>query len=110
MNSKEVLFGLEVGARVALGEGLTAKVALGGFLHATYNGRLYENGQLTDVGINDTMKDILNEIERLLGLPSNNKKVGAKALFNLLKLDDNSGYSKANSTTRSFSESGILFH
>ena len=83
--SLEVLFGLEVGARVALGEGLTAKVALGGFLHATYNGRLYENGQLTDVGINDTMKDILNEIERLLGLPSNNKKLGAKALFNLLK-------------------------
>jgi len=85
MKSKEVLFGLEVGARVALGEGFTAKVALGGFLHATYNGRLYENGLLTDVGINDAMKDILNEIERLLGLPSNNKKVGAKALFNLLK-------------------------
>ena len=83
--SLEVLFGIEVGARVALGEGVTAKVALGGFLHATYNGRLYENGQLTDLGINDTMKDILYEIERLIGLPSNNKKVGAKALFNILK-------------------------
>lgn len=83
--SLEALFGIEVNGNIALGEGLNAKVAVGGFLHLTYNGKLYENGQLTDVGINDVMKDVLDEVERIIGLPSNGKKVGAKALFNLIK-------------------------
>lgn len=51
----------------------------------TYQGTLYQNGALTDLGPADALKAVYDEIHKMLGSGSGNKRVGAKTVFGLLK-------------------------
>lgn len=59
--------------------------SLEGFAEINFQPTFYENGKLTDLPYNDPLRSLYDEIEILLGTKSNNKRVGAKTLFQALK-------------------------
>ena len=65
--------------------GLTIHIGLGGFAQLTYEGQLYKDGQLTDLGINDPLRAIFNQLDALLVKPSEGKKIPARTVFNIIK-------------------------
>lgn len=65
--------------------GLTGGVGLDALAEITYQGILYQNGALTDLEPADALKAVYDEIHKMLGSGSGNKRVGAKTVFGLLK-------------------------
>ena len=81
----EAKAGFDVGGQVAVGaEGLTAKIALSGMAEINYQGKLFENGQLTDLEITDPLRYAMQEISKILLNPGEDKRIGAKSILPLL--------------------------
>jgi hypothetical protein len=80
----EAKAGLEFGGSIKAGEGLTVGIGLEALAEINYQGILYEDGELTDVG-GGLLGGVYEKIEKALGLPSDNKQIGAKTVFRILE-------------------------
>ncbi|UWY30318.1 hypothetical protein N4T20_10360 [Flavobacterium sp. TR2] len=80
----EAKAGLGFGGSAKAGEGLTVGVALDALAEVNYQGALFENGKLTDVG-DGLLSAVFKKIEGILGLPNTNKQIGAKTVFRVLE-------------------------
>lgn len=80
----EAKAGVSFGGNLKAGEGLTAGVALDALAEINYQGKLYENGALTDLEINDPLRAIFQEIHKALALPNTNKRIGVKTILEVL--------------------------
>lgn len=80
----KVNFGYETDIKGGL-LGAVVGGSLNGFVELNFQPVLYENGKLTDLEINDPMKVVYNKIEKILGKGNDNKRAGAKTIFQVLK-------------------------
>ena len=80
----EAKLGAAFGGHIKGGEGATVGVALQALAELTYEGILYQDGQLTNLEINDPLRAVFNEIHKIIGQPSENRQIGAKTLFSVL--------------------------
>lgn len=63
---------------------LTESFGLSASAEVTFQPKLYENGALTKLYTTDAMYYVFKEIEKILGLPNTNKRIGAKTVFGVL--------------------------
>lgn len=81
----EAKAGLSLGGFFKAGAVETVGLSLEGLAEINYQGLLYEKGELTDLLPGDLLWSAFQKIEKVLGLPSANKRIGAKTAFGVLK-------------------------
>ncbi len=80
----EAMLGPSWGGHIGGGSGVGVRGAVHGFARLSYQGALFKNGQLTDLSLNDPLRASFDEINRLLVLASEKKRVGIKTLLKIL--------------------------
>lgn len=80
----EAVLGTTVGGQIGGGEGPGVRGAVHGFTRLSYQGTLFENGELTDLPINDPLRTSFDEINRILVLVSDKNRIGIKTLLKIL--------------------------
>ncbi len=83
--SLEAKAGIGVGGSIAVGEGATVKIAVGGMAEINFDGKLYEKGELTDLDINDPLRYIMQEIAELFELTDKDGRTGIKSALPLIE-------------------------
>ena len=81
----EAKAGLSLGGFFNVGGVETVGLSLEGLAEINYQGLLYKNGELTDLLPSDLLWSTFQQIKKTLGLPSANKRIGAKTAFEVLK-------------------------
>jgi len=54
------------------------------FAQLTYKGTVFENGTLTDLGINDPLRAVFEQLDRLLARAATGKKIPVRTLLDIL--------------------------